>query len=46
MKFISVVGLLGAANAMMVRDDVYELKGGWQRHLNGDPDFEHWFEVP
>ena len=48
MKLISMaaVGLLGAASGMMVKDDVYELKGGWQRHLNGDPDFEHWFEVP
>ena len=42
-----IFALLGAMQAHKLNgDDVYEIKGGWQRHLNGDADFEEWFEVP
>ena len=41
MKVIALTALLGVASSLrLTGDDVYELKGGWQRHLNGDPDFE------
>ena len=48
MKVIALTAvLMGAMNAHKLHgDDVYELKGGWQRHLNGDPDFNEWFDVP
>ena len=48
MKLISLTAvLMGAMNTHKLHgDDVYELKGGYQRHLNGDADFEDWFEVP
>ena len=45
MKFIAAV-LMGVMSAHKLNDDVYELKGGWQRHLNGDADFTNWFDVP
>ena len=42
-----IAALLGAIAAHKLNGDgVYELSGGWQRHLNGDPDFTDWFEVP
>ena len=41
------MALLGVMHAhKLSKDKEYELKGGWQRHLDGDADFTDWFEVP
>ena len=50
MKVLALAALMGAMNAVKLNSEhdnkVYELSGGWQRHLNGDPDFTEWFDVP
>ena len=47
MKIFAFVALISAASAIRIQTekDEYDLKGGWERHVNGDPE-DYWIEVP
>ena len=45
MKAFVFIALFAFGTAIRVKKDEYDLSGGWERHVNGDPE-DYWIEVP
>ena len=47
MKIFAIIALISVASAINHKKEKveYDLKGGWERHVNGDPE-DYWIEIP